>query len=405
MGHLPLIPSPGPATPAVHRVRGCAARRIKDLAFCETLVDCFKAKVGLFLTCPKILRHSLKILRRLNYCLLLFLWSSNNSIGGRPSPENPPYQGGRRAVSFGFPVPCLPQEIPRHPHHIFILRGAGPEGGMSGSPAEEVSFHLRIVAERLYPGDIFGVVIQCTKPIKQTEASFAGRKVIFYSSQDGKEWYGLAGIDLETKAGGYLIQGSLSFEDGRSEEFERPLQVRPKRFPVQHIQVDEKYVTPDPEDSKRAEEETKRLAALWKTASPEKFWQGRFLKPIASDLTSGFGRRRIVNNLPRSPHSGIDLKAQTGTPIRAANRGRVALAEDFFFSGKTVVLDHGLGLYTYYGHCSKLLVKEGELVQKGHVIAEVGSTGRVTGPHLHWACRLNEARINPMELTTHMLRD
>jgi murein DD-endopeptidase MepM/ murein hydrolase activator NlpD len=164
-------------------------------------------------------------------------------------------------------------------------------------------------------------------------------------------------------------------------------------------------VTLDSEDSKRAEEETKKLETLWKTASPEKLWQGRFLKPIASDLSSGFGRRRIVNNQPRSPHSGIDLKAQVGTPIRAANHGRVVLADDFFFSGKTVVLDHGLGLYTYYGHCSKLRVQEGEFVQKGHVIAEVGSTGRVTGPHLHWACRLNGARINPMELTTYMLRD
>ena len=83
----------------------------------------------------------------------------------------------------------------------------------------------------------------------------------------------------------------------------------------------------------------------------------------------------------------------------------MVLAVEFFFSGKTVVLDHGLGLYTYYGHCSKLLVQKGEVVQKGQVIAQVGSTGRVTGPHLHWACRLNEARINPTELTTHMLGD
>jgi len=297
------------------------------------------------------------VIRRLNYCLLLFLWASNDAVGSRP-----------------------------------FLTGAA-------------SLHLKIVGERLFPGGMFGVIIQCTKPIKQTEASFSGRKMIFYSGKDNQQCYGLAGIDLETKAGRYLIQGTLSFEDGQSQGFERPLQVLPKKFPVQRIRVDEKYVTLDSEDSKRAEEETKRLESLWKTASPEKLWQGRFLKPIASDLSSGFGRRRIVNNQPRSPHSGIDLKAQVGTPIGAANHGRVVLADDLFFSGKTVVLDHGLGLYTYYGHCSKLRVQEGEFVQKGHVIAEVGSTGRVTGPHLHWACRLNEARINPMELTTYMLRD
>ena len=194
------------------------------------------------------------VIRGLNYCLLLFLLSSNDTLAAR---------------SFS---------------------------------AEVSSFHLEIVGERLFPGDIFGVIIRCTKPIKETAASFAGRKLIFYSSKDNQQWYGLAGIDLETKAGRYLIQGTLRFEHGGSEGFERPLQVLPKKFPVQHIQVDERYVTLDPEDSKRAEEETKKLEALWKTASPQKFWQGPFLKPIASGLSSGFGRRRIVNN--QDPHSG-----------------------------------------------------------------------------------------------------
>jgi murein DD-endopeptidase MepM/ murein hydrolase activator NlpD len=138
---------------------------------------------------------------------------------------------------------------------------------------------------------------------------------------------------------------------------------------------------------------------LWRLVSPENLWLGPFLSPVNSELTSGFGRRRIVNNQPRSPHSGVDLKAETGTPIQAANAGRVVLAEDLFFSGNTVVLDHGLGLYTYYAHCSKILVKTGEIVRKGQRIAEVGATGRVTGPHLHWACRLNQARVNPLDLT------
>ena len=120
---------------------------------------------------------------------------------------------------------------------------------------------------------------------------------------------------------------------------------------------------------------------------------------MASQLTSGFGRRRIVNNQPRSPHSGVDLKATTGTPIKAANAGKVVLAEDLYFSGNTVVLDHGFGLYTFYAHCSTMSVNPGDTVTRGQVIAEVGATGRVTGPHLHWACRVNEARVNPLELT------
>jgi murein DD-endopeptidase MepM/ murein hydrolase activator NlpD len=119
---------------------------------------------------------------------------------------------------------------------------------------------------------------------------------------------------------------------------------------------------------------------------------------------------------PTHPHIGfllahhiVALKLQAvaatppvspnSTPIKAANDGKVVLAEDLYFSGNTVVLDHGLGLYTYYGHCSTMAVKPGDSVARGQVIAEVGATGRVTGPHLHWACRLGEARVNPLELT------
>jgi murein DD-endopeptidase MepM/ murein hydrolase activator NlpD len=266
-----------------------------------------------------------------------------------------------------------------------------------------IPFQLKISAKRLFPGDVFQISIRGSKPIQEVEASFTGQKILFYPGSDGRVWNALVGIDLETKAGRHPIQGNLRLKDGRSELFERSLQILPKDFPTQSITVDEKFVTLSPEDSKRAAEDGKKTESIWGKASSEKFWQGRFLIPVESELTSGFGRRRVVNNQPRSPHSGVDLKAATGTPIRAANNGRVVLAEELFFTGNTVIIDHGLGLYTYYAHCSKLQVRVGEEVKKGQVIAEVGSTGRVTGPHLHWACRLNGARVNPLNLTTHVL--
>jgi len=278
---------------------------------------------------------------------------------------------------------------------IFQL-GHVAQAGISGV----APFQLKISAKRLFPGDVFQISIQGRKPIREVEASFTDRKILFYASNDGKAWNALVGIDLETKAGRHLVKGSISLKDGRSEIFERGLQILPKDFPTQRITVDEKFVTLSPEDSKRAAEEGKKTEAIWAKVSLEKFWQGRFLVPVESELTSGFGRRRVVNNQPRSPHSGVDLKAATGTPIQAANRGRVVLAEELFFTGNTVIIDHGLGLYTYYAHCSKLEVQVGEEVKKGQVIGEVGSTGRVTGPHLHWACRLNGARVNPLNLTT-----
>ncbi len=271
--------------------------------------------------------------------------------------------------------------------------------------AELVPVQFKISNEPLFPGDPLRLAISAEKAISRAEASFGGQRVAFYRVAGGREWIGLAGVDLETKAGRYSIQGVLSFEEGPSQPFERHVRIVPKRFPVQRIRVDEKYVTLNPEDSKRSEAESRKLEAIWKTSSGQKLWEGRFLKPVSSELSSGFGRRRIVNNKPRSPHSGVDIKAETGTHIIAANSGRVVLADDLFYSGKTVVLDHGLGLYTFYGHCSRLDVKQGELIKKGAVIAAVGSTGRVTGPHLHWACRIHEARVDPIKLTSSLLAE
>ena len=267
------------------------------------------------------------------------------------------------------------------------------------SPKPAVPARLILQRTKTFPGDVLRADLKVAKPVEDLKLFFASQRVAFQTQTGLNEWMGLVGIDLEIKPGSYSLKGTVTFADGQTAEVEQVVQVLPKAFPVQRIQVDEKYVTLDPKAEQRAEEESKRLQAIWNLASPQKLWQGRFLPPVASQLTSGFGRRRIVNNQPRSPHSCVDLKATPGTPIKAANGGRVVLAEDLYFSGNTVVLDHGLGLYTYYAHCSTIAVKPDDTVARGQVIGEVGATGRVTGPHLHWACRLNEARVNPLELT------
>ena len=284
---------------------------------------------------------------------------------------------------------------------LFCLR---PLGLPLELPKDTEPFQLNI-RERLFPGDVLYLIIKSDRTIEHVEASLADRPVIFCPGAGGFSWIGLTGIDLEAKAGHYPLKGSVSLEGRTPFMFNRSLSVVPKSFPVQRISVEEKYVTLALEDSKRVEEEAKRLETLWRTDSVSKLWQGSFVKPVASDLSSGFGRRRIVNNQPRSPHSGVDLKAKTGTPIRAANSGRVVLVEELFFSGKTIVLDHGQGLYTFYGHCSKLIAHTGDIVKKGDIIAEVGSSGRATGPHLHWACRMGGARVNPIQLTDAILND
>ena len=284
---------------------------------------------------------------------------------------------------------------------LLILIALGIGQPVSSQTQAKSTLPARLSLQRLnaFPGDVLRVDLKVAKPVRSSSFAFATQKITFQPNAEPDQWWGLVGVDLETKPGRYFLKGTVTFTDDQTVELERAVQVLPKTFPVQRIQVEEKYVTPDSKAAKRAEEESKKLEAIWRLSTPHKLWQGRFLPPVTSQLTSGFGRRRIVNNQPRSPHSGVDLQATLGTPIKAANAGKVVLAEELYFSGNTVVLDHGFGLYTFYAHCSTIAVKPGDVVIRGQLIGEVGATGRVTGPHLHWACRLNEARVNPLDLT------
>src|SRR5690606_30907835 len=127
-------------------------------------------------------------------------------------------------------------------------------------------------------------------------------------------------------------------------------------------------------------------------------WHGSVALPVAGRPSSNFGLRSVYNGQPRSPHGGVDFSSPTGTPVRAPAGGRVALAEDLYFTGQTVILDHGLGLFSVLAHLSAMQVEQGSLVDGGTVVGRVGATGRVTGPHLHWGIRLHGARVDPISL-------
>jgi len=155
----------------------------------------------------------------------------------------------------------------------------------------------------------------------------------------------------------------------------------------------------DPETERRAVNEIERLRTLYRMTSGERLWHGAWQRPVPGDAPgTGFGARRVINGQPRAPHSGIDFGAAVGTPVAAANRGRVALVGEFFFPGRLVILDHGLGLYTLYFHLDTIAVTEGELVERGQTLGTVGMTGRVTGPHLHFGAQVGAARVDPAVL-------
>jgi murein DD-endopeptidase MepM/ murein hydrolase activator NlpD len=162
----------------------------------------------------------------------------------------------------------------------------------------------------------------------------------------------------------------------------------------------------DPETERRAVSEGERLRTLYQTITAERLWRGRFVRPVAgTEAPTGFGSRRIINGQPRAPHSGSDYAAERGTPVVAANGGRVALVADFFFPGRLVAVDHGLGLYTLYFHLDSVAVTDGELVDRGQYLGTVGATGRATGPHLHFGVQLAGSRIDPAALLSLDLRE
>jgi len=148
----------------------------------------------------------------------------------------------------------------------------------------------------------------------------------------------------------------------------------------------------------RKHREAKALDAIWQHVTSERLWTKAFVRPAEGALGSAFGLRRVFNGKPKSPHAGVDIKAPSGAGVFAANSGKVVLARDLFFTGNTVVIDHGLGLYTVYAHLSKIDVEEGSAVARAAQIGVVGATGRVTGPHLHFGVKLTGARVDPATL-------
>jgi murein DD-endopeptidase MepM/ murein hydrolase activator NlpD len=236
---------------------------------------------------------------------------------------------------------------------------------------------------------------QQTWPAKQAPG---GSKKSSAALKTGDLHRALVGIDLEKAAGTYEFAVSAK-KDAIAVACRVQIVVKAGRFATERLKVAPNFVEPNPEQLAKAQEDNKHLRELYATITPEKLWQGKFRIPLVGVTTGGnFGRRRILNGKSSSPHTGVDMPALTGTPVHASQRGRVVLAEELYFSGNTILIDHGLGIYTLYGHFSETDVKSGDLVEAGTVIGKVGATGRVTGPHLHWGLTVDRARVNALSI-------
>jgi murein DD-endopeptidase MepM/ murein hydrolase activator NlpD len=215
--------------------------------------------------------------------------------------------------------------------------------------------------------------------------------------RDEAEWRAIVGIDLDTRSGTYqaLVEAG---RPPRTVTASHALAVTPRAFRTRRLTVDEAFVTPPPSALARIERDAKLLADTWRASADVRAWTRGFVRPVPQDANSAFGTRSVFNGKPRNPHGGADFLSPAGTPVAAPNAGRIAVAENLYYSGNTVIIDHGLGVFSMLAHLSKIEVAPGAHVDAGDRIGLVGATGRVTGPHLHWAVRVNDARVDPLSL-------
>lgn len=256
----------------------------------------------------------------------------------------------------------------------------------AGAPA------LRIAARAIKPGELVVVTIDVPASTAAGEVRVRAFEHDFTPFEEGSgRLRVLIGIDLDTKAGRHLLT-----VDAAGQHIVRELVVLPKVFPTRRLTVDPDFVTPPASVAARIRNESMLLTRTWETPGPARLWTTPFVAPVPQPSNSAFGTRSIFNGVPRNAHGGADFLSPSGARVKAPSGGRVVIARDLYYSGNTVVIDHGLGLFSMLAHLSSIDVREGDVVTTGQNVGLVGATGRVTGPHLHWAVRVGSARIDPI---------
>jgi murein DD-endopeptidase MepM/ murein hydrolase activator NlpD len=251
--------------------------------------------------------------------------------------------------------------------------------------------------QELKQGEVLFVTVKPEKQVASVEGDLDGIPLYFYE-REGDGFAGIVGVDLAASPGQRYLRVEIKDLEGRS--FERVFQipVHAGEFEVQRLTVPPAMVDFTEETYQRYLAERKELKRVFNQIRHERVWRHSFVKPVEGQITSTFGLRRVFNDKARNPHSGVDIAASEGTPVGSCNDGIVVFAQELYLEGKTIIIDHGFGLYSIYMHLSAMQAREGDTVHVGEVVGLVGATGRVTGPHLHWGIKLLGAKVDPFSL-------
>lgn len=273
---------------------------------------------------------------------------------------------------------------------LLLLASVSPMGAVNARSAAAVTWQ----PARLVRGSPVLFQVRVPVEVKELSGKWFGHDLKFFPLAKPSSFYALAGIPIETSPGTYDLELNGMRRTGAFHLLKK-VRISPARYPRVAITVARQFTEPNPEQLKQIDADKQVKQAVFSKTTENQLWHGDFQAPAEAPTSGTFGTERVFNGKVQSRHLGLDYAVPYGTPIRAINSGRVILAQHLYFEGGFIVIDHGLGLMSLYLHLSDFMVKEGDEVAAGQVIASSGGSGRATGPHLHLAIRWQGIYLDP----------